>query len=310
MAVISGTVKDVNGDFARRVVRAYRRSDGAFASQVVSDAVTGAFSCAALDTSAHYALTLDGEVAEYDPYWSNVVLAMHMDDVGLADEKRHAVTLTGNVARSSTQSAFAGGYSAYFDGAGDYITTPYVAVDYDWWTQDFTVEMWVYAASWSDWSVFDSGNNHAKAINNGRIDTTMGSYWSFGPKPNGTLEFRYWTGVSNAVTSAATLSTSIWHHIAMCKTSGGIRLFIDGSAVTPLTAISGTPLSSSTAPYQMIIGGIKNSFLTGYIDDLRITKGVARYTANFTPPAAAFLHGLSIGAPSTNALIFDNITPV
>lgn len=66
----------------------------AFASQVVSDAVTGAFSCAALDTSAHYALTLDGEVAEYDPYWSNVVLAMHMDDVGLADEKRHAVTLS------------------------------------------------------------------------------------------------------------------------------------------------------------------------------------------------------------------------
>ena len=56
-----------------------------------------------------------------DPYWNNVVLAMHMDDVGLTDLKGNAVTLNGNVGRSATQSKF-GGYSAYFDWSGGFLS--------------------------------------------------------------------------------------------------------------------------------------------------------------------------------------------
>lgn len=306
MATISGTVKNEAGNFARRIVRAYRRSDGAFASQTVSDATTGAFSCAALDTSAHYALTLDGDVPEFDPYWSNVVLAMHMDDVGLTDLKGHAVTLTGNAARSATQSKF-GGYSAVFDGTGDYLTTPYVAADFNWWTGSFTLECWVFASSFSTWQYSDGTRLHAKLI--GNIAPTSGaSYWSFGPLASGEVLFRYWNGSSNAVTSTATVVSGQWNHIAVVFDGSKINIYVNGVGLATPVSVSGTPLASTSMP--LVLGVYNYQYLAGYVDDLRITKGVARYTANFTPPAAAFLHGLSIGAPTTNALIFDNITPV
>lgn len=308
MAVISGTVKDVNGDFARRVVRAYRRSDGAFASQAVSDATTGAFSCAALDTSAHYVLTLDGEVAaEYDPYWNSVVLAMHMDDAGLTDLKGHAVTLTGNVARSSTQSKF-GGYSAVFDGTGDYLTTPYVAADFNWWTGRFTLECWVFASSFSTWQFADGTVLYSKLIGNvGTASYT--SYWSFGPLASGAVSFRYWNGsASNAVTSTATVVSGQWNHIAVVFDGSKINIYVNGVGLATPVSVSGTPQASTSVP--LALGVLNSQYLAGYVDDLRITKGVARYTANFTPPAAAFPHGLSIGAPTTNALIFDNLIPV
>lgn len=308
MATISGTVKNEAGNFAQRIVRAYRRSDGAFASQAVSDATTGAFSCAALDTSAHYVLTLDGEVAaEYDPYWNSVVLAMHMDDAGLTDLKGHAVTLTGNVARSSTQSKF-GGYSAVFDGTGDYLTTPYVAADFNWWTGSFTLECWVFASSFSTWQHSDGTNLHAKLIGNSST-LSAHTYWSFGPLASGAVQFRYWNGsATNAVASTATVVSGQWNHIAFVFDGSKINIYVNGVGLATPVSVSGTPQASTSVP--LALGVLNYQYLAGYVDDLRITKGVARYTANFTPPAAAFPHGLSIGAPTTNALIFDNITPV
>lgn len=306
MATISGTVKDEAGNFAARMVRAYRRSDGALAGQIVSNATTGAYSITTLDGTEHFAIVHDGVVTAGDPYWNNVVLAMHMDDVGLTDAKGHAVTLTGNAARSATQSKF-GGYSAVFDGTGDYLTTPYVAADFNWWTGSFTLECWVFASSFSTWQYSDGTYLHAKLIGNTAI-AAHASYWSFGPLSSGVVQFRYWNGASVTVASTATVVTEQWNHLALVVSGGRINIYVNGVGLAAPVAISGTPQSSTT--YPLAIGVYNNSCLLGHIDDLRITNGVARYTANFTPPAAAFPHGLSIGAPTTNALIFDNITPV
>lgn len=292
MAVISGTVKDVNGDFARRVVRAYRRSDGAFAAQAVSDATTGAFSCTALDASAHYVLQLDGEVAEYyDPYWSNVVLAMHMDDVGLTDLKGHAVTLAGNAARSAIQSKF-GGYSAAFDGAGD-LASVASSSDFAFGTGDFTIEFFVRQAVAGAAVLLDCRPN----------SSSNGAYITLYVDASGVYLY---VSSANRITGPA-VSAGAWHHIALSRSSGSTRLFVDG---TQAGATYADATSYISCPVNIGTSGDFVWVLNGHIDDLRITKGVARYTANFTPPAAAFLHGLSIGAPTTNALIFDNITPV
>lgn len=298
MATISGTVKNEAGEFAQRVVRAYRRSDGAFASQTVSDAVTGAFSCAALDTSAHYALTLDGEVAEYDPYWSNVVLAMHMDDAGLTDLKGHAVTLAGNTARSSTQRKF-GGYSAYFDGAGDFLYPVNSGPDFAFGTGDFTVEMWVYLPSLGV----------ARTLYDGRPPSTNGLYVSTYVSATNTIVF-FVTELTR-ITGTTALATMTWYHVALCRSGTSTKLFLNGVQEGATYSDGNNYLGAANRP----IIGIDSYNLTatpmnGYIDDLRVTKGVARYTANFTPPSSAFPGGPVPGTPTANALIFDNITPV
>jgi hypothetical protein len=76
-----------------------------------------------------------------------------------------------------------------------------------------------------------------------------------------------------------------WHHIAITRASGTNRMFFDGVLQGSVTSDS----TNYTAPNNMQIGTSSTyGDFSGYLDDLRITKGYARYTSNFTPPAAAF----------------------
>lgn len=298
MATISGTVKDEAGNFAARMVRAYRRSDGALAGQIVSNATTGAYSITTLDGTEHFAIVHDGVVTAGDPYWNNVVLAMHMDDVGLTDAKGHVVTLNGNVARSAAQSKF-GGYSAYFDGAGDFLYPVNSGPDFAFGTGDFTVEMWVYLPSLGV----------VRSLYDGRPTSTNGLYVYTYVSATNTIGFLV-SSVAR-ITGTTALAAMTWYHVALCRSGTSTKLFLNGVQEGATYSDGNNYLGAANRPFIGI--DAYNSSATpmkGYIDDLRVTKGVARYTANFTPPAAAFPHGLSIGAPTTNALIFDNITPV
>jgi hypothetical protein len=106
------------------------------------------------------------------------------------------------------------------------------------------------------------------------------------------------------VTSTETVSLNQWSHIAMTKTSSGIRVWVNGVG-TSNTAISGTPQSSGSTAFSM--GCIYTAGFTGHIDEIRITKGVARYTANFAPPTSEFTNP---SAPifSTPSTPLSNVT--
>jgi hypothetical protein len=86
--------------------------------------------------------------------------------------------------------------------------------------------------------------------------------------------------------SATSVPVTTWTHFALVRNGTDTDLYINGTSVIALTSDT----TNYNTPYIGIGGIYDNSsyLLNGYIDDLRITKGVARYTANFTPPTAAF----------------------
>lgn len=219
-----------------------------------------------------------------DPYFANVELLLHMDgsdngttftDVtGRTISRLNAVTKTG-------EKKF-GTASAYFDGTGDLIYTPYTA-DLRWWDADYTVEAWVFPISTLD---LQADANIPGMLGNCTSGATE-AYWAFGPMNNRALQFFYWVGAVRTVSSTELVTADAWNHVAMThKLGSGIKLWVNGVGTSSYTAISGTPQDNTAR--NLIIGSCFGGDIKAYVDDVRITRGVERYTADFTPPTAAF----------------------
>src|SRR6185437_4647016 len=93
-------------------------------------------------------------------------------------------------------------------------------------------------------------------------------------------------GATFATFTGAALSANTWYHVAFVRSGNTITAYVNGVQY-------GSPVTdSSTATFnnQVFIGSYADSYgkFQGYIDELRVTKGVARYLANFTPPNAPF----------------------
>jgi len=88
-------------------------------------------------------------------------------------------------------------------------------------------------------------------------------------------------------TFAFTPTAGQWYYIAYSRSGTSLRVFVNGTQVGT-TATNAISYNSVTA---VVVGGSTTDtrLMNGYIDDLRITKGYARYTANFTAPTAALI---------------------
>jgi|GEM_PF-1473807 len=216
-----------------------------------------------------------------DPNYSSVSLLLHFDGANgsttFTDNSPSPKTVTkfGDAQISTTQSKF-GGSSAYFDGTGDYLSIP-SSNDFLFGTNDFTVELWLYRLGASDKTLVRYGNASS---------TSQPGSWEINIQGNNLIGFfyNYYTS-SNWLFSSAAVVNSTWTHIAVTKSNNTLRIFINGVLsnsgpfTTDLNYNNGTLWIGGTSSQQQ---------LNGYIDDLRITKGVARYTNNFSPPTEAF----------------------
>jgi len=208
---------------------------------------------------------------------TNTSLLLNFTNAGIIDNAMlNDLETVGNAQISTAQSKF-GGSSMLFDGTGDYLTAPSNAV-YAFGTGDFTVEGWVYLGASKAQVIFDTRASGPSTTGIAlAIDASNFPYVYV----NGATLF----------TSSTALSLSTWTHLAFVKASGTITLYINGTKPTTGSAASATNLTDSACTVGTAIDFRDTSatlHFNGYIDDLRITKGVARYTANFTPPAAAF----------------------
>ena len=202
---------------------------------------------------------------------TNADLYLPMDNAGIFDKTgNNTLTLVGNTSTSTTQTKFAD-TAMYFDGTGDYLTVP-SSSDFDFGTEDFTIEMWIYTGNVSSkQDILDKRS--AAAVTAWFLSMNLlASRVEFISASHG------WAG---ALRSDTNLPSNQWVHIAVTRDGSTFRLFQDGSQVA--TNTSANSIDDRDTP--LIIGsGPDTDYFNGYIENLQILKGVAKYTADFTPP--------------------------
>jgi YD repeat-containing protein len=232
-----------------------------------------------------YAYYPDTSFTGLDSNLGSVVLLLHGNgsngSTTIVDSSlsQRAFTLAGNVQISSAQSMF-GGSSIAFDGSGDYLSIPYSS-DFAFGSGDFTIETYLYK----------NGNNaNWSRIWNPNGDSYDGVNMGIDPSGNfGVYASTNCTSWTYSLPTVANLANGQWYHLAFVRKGGSLLAFVNGTMYTVATGLGTTALCTDTTDGR-VIGGQAGTdrALNGYIDEFRITKGVARYTANFTPPAQQF----------------------
>jgi len=186
----------------------------------------------------------------------------------------YLLTKAGNTTSSNTQRQFTTSSAIYFDGSGDRITVPY-SQSTSLGSGDFTVEWWMRPAV----------NATMRPLG---FDSNGAGTWIVVMYSNGTFDMAYET--SGVFSSSSSYSSGTWQHIAWTRSGSISRLFING--VLDKTNSSFTYNFDQNTSHALQIGyntaPNSSQAFNGYLQDLRITRGVARYTSNFTPPTAEF----------------------
>jgi hypothetical protein len=181
----------------------------------------------------------------------------------------------GDAKIDTTVVKFTGTESVKFDGNGDSLT--YIGgASINFGTGDFTIELWVNMANTSTFSSFLRPDDGGSVV-------SFGYDWS-----TTQLKLDARNAVILNVTTTAVVANT-WTHIAATRSGTSLRLFVNGTQVGSTTSNS-TNFASATG--LIYIGGSSFSAahsVNGYISDFRITLGIARYTANFTPPTGVSL---------------------
>lgn len=215
-------------------------------------------------------------IAATDPYISYVTLLAHMD--GTNYKTTFTDVMGHTLSNGNTSVTYLSTAAAKFGTSSLYSTSTSMAyfqsnTGINTYAGDYTEEFWVYFTT-------TSGSQEA-------LFTTIGA---------GTHGFAFGSGgfsysaASGASVSGGTISTGAWHHLAATRAGTTIRLFLDGVMVGSYTGsnASGTLTPSGSLTGVNYYPGGGSTGINGYLDEIRITNGVARYTTNFTPPVAAF----------------------
>ena len=219
-----------------------------------------------------YRFTANGS----DPSYSSVTLLLHCNGANsgttFSDNSTAANTITafGNAKTSTAQSKFSGS-SLLLDGAGDYLSIP----DSNNWhfTGDFTIELWFRPSSLPS-SADILGQRTNSAFGCPVLFYQIGGQLYLGISFNNS-SFTY-------ITASSTISANNWYYLAATRSGSTFTFWING--VNSGTYTSSASFTNSSE--AMRIGGVASSYAAGNINDVRITKGVARDVS--TIPTAAF----------------------
>jgi len=217
----------------------------------------------------NWAVTVSGDT--YFPYTTLLLSGGTSTSTFIADASTNnfAVAIAGDTKPNNFNPYTPGYYSNYFDGTGDYLTVPSNAA-FAFGTGDYTFECWINTNSTAQQVLFGSGGTG-----------TNNFYFNFSPTSS-------FIGVGTQlayVLQATSLSllTGVWYHVAASRSSGTLKLFLNGAQVA-----SGADSTTWIQGGSPAIGSnaASGQYTNGYISNLRVVNGVAVYTGTFTPPTA------------------------
>lgn len=222
-----------------------------------------------------------------DPYWSDVSALLHCNGMNgsptITDEAGKTWTAYDSAVISTSQSVF-GGASLLLSNVSSHVRTPSDA-DFSMGSGDFTIELWARYTT--------NGDGYKGLVVCDGIGATRGwlLYLQQVSETLGAPAFTAWVGgTPYAINLGTALTVDTWTNIVVVRDGGTLRMYING-VQQGSTAISGTV---NDAAQPCVIGTLWGSgalvggtFFSGYIDEVRVTKGVCRYPSGttFTPQA-------------------------
>lgn len=241
----------------------------------------------------------DGSTTVGDVYFpqTSVLLPFNGSDAATStsdlSNRNGTVSFTGTAQLSTGASKF-GSSSLLLDGNSDY-----VSISDSYWNScissgDFTVELWARFDSAS----LDGSTQTTFASNRGDISGGSSNGWVFRKFTDNVISWYMrqgsdWVYINYAQGTRTAVSADTWYHLAVTRSGNTWKLFLNGTAedtITNSTSIVDGGADGLTV--GALAGGIAGGpyhYMDGYIDDVRITVGHARYTSNFTAPTSAHL---------------------
>ena len=227
------------------------------------------------------------------PYWPVNTLLINSSSANGAQNNtfldsstnNFTITRNGNTTQGNfTPFNYGGGttqdngyYSGYFDGSGDYANVSGSGELVNFGTNNFTIESWFNVSTLSTaFNIFDTCPLSNSSPTN-RIIIRVNT--------SGALQYATFQAVTVLITSSnSVILTNIWNHVALVKSSGSTKLYLNGIQVGSTYTDSLNYPAQANRPILMGDGFNATALGTGYISNLRVVKGTAVYTANFTVP--------------------------
>lgn len=231
-------------------------------------------------------LLSSGLTVPTDPYWANVVLLYQMSGANgsttFTDSSTAGTNGTSVNGAALTTANFQFAPSSFRSNVGP--SAPYITfsnTNLSFGTSPVTVDCWLYYSS-------SEATDFGPILDNGG----QGIYLSYGNVNTNLLFFSANSGgLGSNVGVAHGMTNNTWNFISFVRNGSTCYIFVNGTIIQTITGVTATlsPASGSLAYINTYSGTLGSTYwLGGNLQELRITKGIARYTSNFTPPTGPF----------------------
>jgi Concanavalin A-like lectin/glucanases superfamily len=213
--------------------------------------------------------------ADVDDSYTKSLLHFNGTDASttFTDDSGKTWTANGNAQLDTAQSKF-GGSSGLFDGTGDYIDTPDHA-DFTVGSGNFTFEMFIKRNTTGSGYLFGQSNS-AGDVSSQSVNALFTS--------TDHLRLDIYGSGNYQADSTGTITDSNWHHVAFVRNGNTGTIYIDGTADGTVD-LTGVTVNDSSNKFAIGRHGERSGsgHFNGWIDEFRFSKGIARWTSNFTP---------------------------